>query len=353
MSPGMALQIFSLVFVLASFAPGVDARDEGKLFLATFTIDGPQVKFWIDLGPGSQQSSPDANANETSQSRTWNKQLGVPTQPAILITADGKPCVPSATRPSDAAEHQVNRLLLTYTCSGAARHYVVRCRMFDWLGSNHRTLTLISWPGGTQQFTFDQASAALRLDLDRGIVSPANEPGLLAGAQSVALSGLSVLCLLCIALTSRRWRTAAIKVGLFALSSSLAIAAAAHAAWTPALTVTISLMAVSVMLVAAANLVSAYRERAHWFAVCVLGVFHGFAFADVPVQSVSGEAASLSPWLAFGAGTTLGLFGVFLLLQPLLNWMRRYPWEEPAVAALSWLSLAAGLASVVVSFIFR
>lgn len=92
------------------------------------------------------------------------------------------------------------------------------------------------------------------------------------------------------------------------------------------------LIALSIVFVAAENIFRKQYEW-RWLITGFFGVIHGFGFAGVLAGRFSGNVAL--PLLSFNIGIELGQLTVFLVLLPIIYFIRQTRWNRQTVYGLS------------------
>src|SRR5262249_35917631 len=93
--------------------------------------------------------------------------------------------------------------------------------------------------------------------------------------------------------------------------------------------VTESLIAASIVYVAAANYFL-IQDRHRWILTFLFGLVHGFGFSSVLRERLQDLDGVLVPVVAFNFGVEVGQVAILLVALPLLIWSRRAP-DEGAV----------------------
>lgn len=102
-----------------------------------------------------------------------------------------------------------------------------------------------------------------------------------------------------------------------------------------------SLIALSVAVAAANNLVPLFDHRRTWQVAFVFGLVHGFGFASVLTDLGLGRSAIALALVSFNVGVELGQLAVVMLLLPVAFALRR-------TSTFRWGVLTAGSVAIVV-----
>ena len=135
-------------------------------------------------------------------------------------------------------------------------------------------------------------------------------------------------------------------VTAFTVAHSATLALAALGLVTPPSTLIEPAIALTVAYVGLANLMQ-WKNVHHIGLAFGFGLVHGFGFAGALAESLNPAQSDQGQWLISLASFNLGIeaFQILLviLLAPMLQWLRRFAWAEPARRVAAVLVLGAGL----------
>ena len=228
---------------------------------------------------------------------------------------------------------------LAFRSEAPIRDLAIRCEPLTELGADHTTLARVDGgegvprevvfrPGVTYREAPGALAAALEL-LKLGIVH------IFIGADHVAflvgllLTGGSVLTIVKI-----------VTAFTAAHSVTLSLAALDVVALPP--TVVEAGIALSIVYVAAANLV-AQRREGRWVVSFLFGLVHGFGFAGVLKELALPSSAMVASLVSFNVGVELAQVAIVLLVLPLLYALTRTRLHAPLTRAASLVILTLGL----------
>ena len=196
-------------------------------------------------------------------------------------------------------------------------------RLFAELTAEHRAVVVVRWDGQTRQWV---RVGPARLDLSRGALRPTFAAVAwefaLWGAHHIFIGYDHVAFLLALLLAARRVGAMVAVVTSFTVAHSLTLALSALDVLRIEPAVTESLIAASIVYVAAENyFVGDGRHR--WLLTFAFGLVHGLGFSTVLKERLSEAPGVLVPILSFNAGVELGQIAILALAYPVLARLRR------------------------------
>lgn len=318
-----------------------------KTYLATISVNDRTVHYEMTVDVSTLGGlQPKRSALSSADGTPVLQALQRAVDGKLQIRIDAVPCHAGAVRVIPLAPGATNaQVSVDFSCPADPEKMIVRYDLFDSLGSAHRTLALIVWPGGSQQFMFTPDAREVRLDLATGSLISGETKLTPLGAQRMLIGWYHLLFLLCLLLPVRRLRPALIIVLAFAAAQSLAIFAAglgyAGLPWS----IITSAIALSIVWVAAENLLLGDKVvRYRWLVAFVFGLFHGLSLTMALKQFTFPDDSMPYSLLRFIFGVEIGLAFLVTIAAPLLAWMHRNRWQSQASTAISGLALATGIA---------
>ena len=183
------------------FWPGAaNAATDGVTYFATVSVNERLVRYEMALPKPSDALLSGRRVNEQdAQSRIAETVNAIGGK--IRVFADSSACnaAPGATATPGPDGSDI-RIALNYECPDRLKTLAVRYELFDVLGNEHRTIALIVWPDGTQQFTFQKDQPELQLDLITGTISTGSPDFLVVGLKQGLLGWELLLFLVCLLL---------------------------------------------------------------------------------------------------------------------------------------------------------
>jgi HupE / UreJ protein len=326
------------------------AHVDGTMGYATVSMQGGTVRYRLTLGIdalealGSAIDLPPRQAYDALREIVARK---------VSIAADGIACVavPGLVTPPSADRANVV-VTIDFACRAGPHELTLRDTLSEAFGPGHHSLTSIEAPGGTQRFTLEGAQPEARVtfgpmaaDVASGI-PPSG--GLLSffrlGAEHILAGFDHLLFLLALLLRGGRFGSLLAIVTAFTLAHSISLALAVLDLWAPSAKIVEPLIALSIVYVAAENLLAERPATRRWAVSFVFGLAHGFGFAGALRVLELRRADLAGALLSFNLGVEAGQGLVIVLLLPLVLWLGRRGWGTRVLAGTSVLLLVAGLA---------
>ena len=273
---------------------------------------------------------------------------------AVAGRADGRPCPARIATPTVALRGRdlYLRSLLVFDCDRAIGAFTLRYDLFTRLHPGHRLIASVRAGGSetTHIFATDPERPA---EHTLGGTAPAGPLASLIefvglGVKHIVIGYDHLLFLLALMLGSASRRQLLVTVTAFTAAHSLTLAAAILDLVRLPAAVVEPAIALSVVLVAAHNLLAVRDQGGRLpvvrvLATFALGLLHGFGFAGVLLEMELGRASLAATLVGFNLGVELGQLALVLLSYPVLTWLRRQPFRLPATRAVSIAILAAGV----------
>ncbi len=337
-----------LATALAAGAGLAHAHTGGSNGYAAIAVDGASVRYTLTLWPAVlppqiAQGIRDARAGDTA---ARDRLLAV-LREKVALTAEGRRCVAGlgSARPGT-AEGESLTLAVEFACGAPVRELVIRDDLFDALGPDYHTLARIDGLGATAQFAFQPDARETRATAEggRGVAS-----FVLLGVEHILGGWDHLLFLLALLLRGGGWWSLVRIVTAFTCSHSVTLALAVLDVVAMPGRLVEAVIALSIALVAAENLVARPVVSRRWVVSFCFGLVHGFGFSSALREAglpVDGLVRSL---LGFNVGVELGQALVVAAALPLLALVRRTRWERRVI----WSSSAAMVVVGVVLFVER
>jgi HupE / UreJ protein len=338
-------------FVLVAAVAPARAHTGGSNGWAVVAIDRGVVRFSLTLWPaalpsGVAEQIERARAGDAAQGA---QLLGVLRDKVTLI-ARGERCQPGpGSIPTPAPPAESLTLVVEYACGGDVTDLLIRDDLFDVLGRDYHTLARIDGPGLSTQFAFSPESREARVMLggrstDRGVLS-----FLVLGVEHILSGWDHLLFLLGLLLRGGAWLSLAKIITAFTAAHSVTLALAVLDVVTLPDRLVEAVIALSIAVVAAENLVLRPVVSRRWIVSFGFGLVHGFGFSSVLRELGLPAGGLLRSLVGFNAGVELGQALVVAVALPLLLLVRRTRWEPRVV----WSSSAAILLVGVILFVER
>lgn len=271
----------------------------------------------------------------------------------VAITVDGIPCMamPAGVTPPSADRANVI-VTVDYACRGKPGELTLSDNLSDALGPDHHTLTSIEAPGGAQQFTLERGAREARLSLAPAVVPAAAgipyRGGLLAffrlGVEHILEGFDHLLFLLALLLRGGRLGSLLAIVTAFTLAHSITLVLAVLDLAAPPSGLVEPMIALSIVYVAAENILAAHPATRRWAVGFAFGLMHGFGFAGALQATEMPRDALAGALLSFNLGVEAGQALVIACILPLILRLRCSDMGERILMGFSALLLIAGLA---------
>lgn len=259
----------------------------------------------------------------------------------MTLTAGGARCedgTRSIAAPGAPAESLT--LLMDFTCAGAGRELLIRDDLFDEFGADYHTLARIEAPGKTVQFAFTPETRESRVTAAGG------------GAGSFVRLGIEhiltgwdhLLFLLVLLLRGGGWLSLGKIITAFTAAHSVTLSLAVLDVVTLSDRLVEAVIALSIAVVAAENLVLRPLVSRRWLVSFGFGLVHGFGFSSVLRESGLPTQGLVLSLLGFNAGVELGQALVVAVALPGLALLRGTWWETRVVRSASAAILLVGAA---------
>lgn len=304
---GLALLASSAVFAHSGDATG----------FAAIAIDGSTVIY--RLTPTL------AGTDDTKLARLMREK--------ITVTADGLPC--PASEPV--------AMSIDYLCASAPKHLVIRDDLADELGEKHHVIAVLTWSGGSSSLNFSATERIANVTLDGAEQPKGAASFFLLGVEHIATGYDHLLFLLALILCGGNLVQLLKIITAFTLAHSITLGAAALDIVTLPSVLVESVIALSIAYVAFENLFPRFAISRRWTISFLFGLVHGFGFSSVLKEIGLPRDSLLLSLLNFNLGVEAGQLAAVVIIVPLLIQLRKTPWEEKTVRALSLIVLVVGI----------
>ncbi|WP_123060009.1 HupE/UreJ family protein [Roseicella frigidaeris] len=329
---GLALLLASLSWSSAHVA--------GRTGYADVSLLGSTLRYRLTLGPDAL--APLGGAYDSLPSLIARH---------VEIRADGTPCapVPGGVAPPS-AERASLVATVDYACPAGIERLTLRDDLVDRLGPDFHTLARIALPDAVRQFVFEPDRRVVEIALGTAEADPA--PPMETSAAAFfrlgiehILTGFDHLLFLG-ALLLRGGGLGSILgiVTAFTLAHSLTLALAVLRIVSVPPEIVEPLIALSIVYVAAENLLLARPSRRRWIEGFAFGLVHGLGFAGALLELELPREMLVWSLLAFNLGVEAGQLAAVALLLPVLAWLQRAGRGRRATTVLAATVLTAGLA---------
>jgi hydrogenase/urease accessory protein HupE len=206
----------------------------------------------------------------------------------------------------------------------------LRLALFSTLTDRHEAVLNVAWGGPPKTF---KRTGPFELDLTASRVHPTfwSTAGefLLWGMHHILIGYDHIAFLLALLLGARKLGEMVRVVTSFTVAHSITLLLAALNVIRLPGPVTESLIAASIVYVAAENFfIKDARHR--WVLTFAFGLVHGLGFSSVLRDRLQDIDSIATPVVFFNLGVELGQIAILLVIFPLLFWIRKAPGEEAA-----------------------
>ncbi|MES2695057.1 MAG: HupE/UreJ family protein [Verrucomicrobiota bacterium] len=259
------------------------------------------------------------------------------------------------TWPADAGEaiaaSDFGQRLVALTFRNAVLHapdsVAVTFDFFGSLGERHTILGNFHWNGQENPVVFTRFEPDYLFDT--GYRVPALEQFkqyLVVGIEHI-FRGYDHIAFLLALLFVKRFRDLLKVITAFTIAHTLTLALAALGLVALPSRLVESVIAISIVYVAAEN-IWRHTEGAHrWRIAFGFGLVHGFGFASVLRELGLPSEGLVRSLLAFNLGVEVGQLAIAAACWPVLRWVSRRTWAGRARAVVSWILLLFGAAWLV------
>ena len=262
----------------------------------------------------------------------------------IIVTADGKPCMPTA----------VFNLTQDFTCNEIPHQISIRDDLPDVLGASHHVIALITWASGSQSYSFADQSREAKIDFATTTITstPTDKIAIkeksagsffLLGVEHIATGYDHLLFLLALILCGGSLMQLFKIITAFTLAHSITLGAAALGIVTLPSTLVESVIALSIAYVAFENLFPRYAISRRWTISFLFGLMHGFGFSSVLQEIGLPRDSVIWSLLNFNLGVEAGQLVAVAVVLPGLLWLRKTAWEARVVKVVSAVVLIVGV----------
>jgi hydrogenase/urease accessory protein HupE len=209
--------------------------------------------------------------------------------------------------------------------------------LFVTLTSSHHAALTVSWNGAQRPFS---RFGPFDLELTAALVNPTfvsiGGEFVIWGMHHIFIGYDHIAFLLALLLAARRLREMVRVVTSFTVAHSLTLLLAALGAIRFPQAVTESMIAASIVYVAAENyFITSGRHR--WILTFAFGLVHGLGFSNVLRERLQDLQSILVPVVAFNFGVELGQITILLAALPVLALIRRAPTAAATERRQKWL----------------
>lgn len=228
---------------------------------------------------------------------------------------------------------------LVFSAEPPLRDVTVRCEPLTELGADHTTLARIDTQGESRQFvfrqgvTYEQRAGALAVALEfltLGMVHIFIGYDHIAFLVGLLLAGGSTLSIIKI-------------VTAFTVAHSVTLSLAALDVVTLSPALVEAGIALSIVYVAAENLLLRRPPRGRWLVSFGFGLVHGFGFASVLKELALPSSSLVVPLLTFNLGVEIAQVAIVAVVAPALWVLTRTPLHVPLTRLASVVILSLGL----------
>jgi hypothetical protein len=336
--------------VMMAMAAGGYAHEGGSNGYAAVSVRRDTVRYSLTLWPATLPAplAHRIGLARTGDAASRDELIGF-IRDKIRLAADGRRCEPGAgtALPPNPGTDSLT-LVVEFTCGRLGRALGIRDDLVDVLGADYHTLARIDLPARTAQFAFGHESREATVTLENppmgGVMSFVH-----LGVEHIVTGWDHLLFLLVLLLRGGHWLSLAKIVTAFTIAHSLTLALAALDLVVLPDRLVEAVIALSIAVVAAENLVLRPVVARRWLVSFGFGLVHGFGFSAVLRELGLPTQGLVLSLFGFNAGVEIGQAVVVALALPALALVRRTRWERRVV----WSSSAAILLVGVVLFVER
>jgi hypothetical protein len=294
---------------------------------------------------------PDGDLDEASLDERRNSISGYLLK-ALSITADGRPLAGEARRIDPIYEPsivtgapRIARVLveLVFASSEPIRAVHAKVTFFSELTSGHRAVIAITRSGKTIE-TMRAGPGEVDLGAEP-VTSNRWDTAKAFGAWGIRhiFSGYDhIAFLLGLLFATVRFRDVIKIVSSFTLAHSVTLLLSALRIVSLPARLTESMIAISIVYVAAENVFGARAKPHRWLMAFGFGLIHGLGFASDLRERLAASGTVLVPVISFNLGVELGQLAIVVAVLPLLVLIRKRVWTaDEGTAALSTLRLGS------------
>jgi hydrogenase/urease accessory protein HupE len=224
-----------------------------------------------------------------------------------------------------------------FPSTAEVKHVQLASSLFFTVIRNHQAAVIISW-GGVQKVYNKYGPYQLDLTLARlnpTILGTAVE-FILWGMHHIFVGYDHIAFLLALLLAAQRLRDMVRVVTSFTVAHSITLLLAALDVIRVPGAVTESLIAASIVYVAAENFFIT-EGRYRWVLTFAFGLVHGLGFSSVLRERLQDLSSIIVPVVSFNLGVELGQISILLVVFPILTLIRRAPDEKARERRQWWL----------------
>lgn len=327
-----------LLLLVAATAAPARAHPGGSSGYAVITIDGDHLRYRLTLWPATLPPAVGEHVRRAREGDAASRdRLLAVVRDKVTLTAGGARCETGAGSIAAPGPAESLTLLMDFTCAGAGHGLLIRDDLFDEFGADHHTLARIEASGKAVQFAFTPETRESRVTAAGGGAGSFVR----LGVEHILTGWDHLLFLLVLLLRGGGWLSLAKIITAFTAAHSVTLALAVLEVTLPDRLVE-AVIALSIAVVAAENLVLRPVVPRRWLVSFRFGLVHGFSSVlreiGFPTQ---GLVLSL---LGFNAGVELGQALVVAVALPALALLRGTWWETRVVRSASAAILLVGAA---------
>jgi hypothetical protein len=274
--------------------------------LAVVEVNGREVGYHLTVVPSElPEAASQLLVRAIAGSSADAEQLAEAMRRAVVVRVDGAPCRPGRIAIRDVGAGLKALLDYALHCSAAPGRFELEEDWAGLFGEHYQTIATIRSPQGGGEHLLGQGSA--RISVDLGIPSPGGLAGFVRLGVAHILTGYDHLLFLfaLLAGASRLWRVLGI-ASMFTLAHSITLSLAVFGLVHAPAAVVEPLIALSIIWVAAENMLGVGRLWRRFAVAFVFGLVHGLGFADA-LSPLALSGWSLVRALAgFNLGVELG-----------------------------------------------
>ena len=349
-------RILSSMLLLGLLAAGPAWAHDERFSASKVEVRGNEVLWTVDVGVAGLEKvvklpAPELKLTE-EQLQDAKNDIVAYLQECLKVEINGKPVEPEvgALEPLYAPLVATGEKFISYArqhfrfkADGEVKRVQLAVTLFLNLTRSHHAALTVTWAGPPKIFS---RYGPFELDLTQSRVTPTlvgtGLEFLLWGMHHIFVGYDHIAFLLALLLAAQRLREMVRVVTSFTVAHSITLLLAALDVIRIPGALTESLIAASIVYVAAENYFITQGSH-RWMLTFAFGLVHGLGFSSVLRDRLQDIESIAVPVVSFNLGVEVGQIGILLLVLPLLTLIRRAgATDEAARARRQWWLIRVG-----------
>ena len=262
---------------------------------------------------------------------------------SVTVDLAGVRCRAGRVRIGGAGANETRATIeINFSCDADHGRLTVGDDWSQFLGEHYQGVGNLRTPSGERQFTFNEASRSVTVDIDRTVATGWFDFVKL-GIDHILTGYDHLLFLLALLATARGLWSVVRIVTAFTLAHSVTLSVAVLGVISVPDRIVEPLIAATIIWVALENLVTTEPDRRRWIWSFGFGLVHGFALASVLGELDLKGAALVRGLVGFNVGVEIGQLVFVAVAVPSLTWLARSRGARltPQVASLAAVAIGA------------